>query len=180
MRHKIIMLPTHIIAPEISELHKHIVVYINFNIHSKAHIMRASQEGIVFALNYGLQRMKDMGIQSPEVDGILLEVVEAMEERGYEVNIVKLTPWANIHFKVDEQFRRDVYTLQVLIEKPNLIHVQISDLWDKKKDYKYVSIEKFEKGIIEHRGKSIDDLDLEKEIEDELIDIIAYKFFKTK
>lgn len=33
----------------------------NFNIHKKAHFLRAAQEGIVFALNYGLQIMKDMG-----------------------------------------------------------------------------------------------------------------------
>jgi xylulokinase len=34
----------------------------NFNIHKKAHFLRAAQEGIVFALNYGLQIMRDMGI----------------------------------------------------------------------------------------------------------------------
>ncbi|MBP7053476.1 MAG: carbohydrate kinase, partial [Phycisphaerae bacterium] len=33
----------------------------NFNIHKKAHLLRAAQEGIVFALNLGLQIMKDMG-----------------------------------------------------------------------------------------------------------------------
>jgi len=33
----------------------------NFNIHRKARFLRAAQEGIVFALNYGLQIMKDMG-----------------------------------------------------------------------------------------------------------------------
>ena len=35
----------------------------NFNVHKKAHFLRASQEGIVFALNYGLGIMRDMGIQ---------------------------------------------------------------------------------------------------------------------
>jgi xylulokinase len=35
----------------------------NFNIHKKAHLLRAAQEGIVFALNYGLGIMRDMGIQ---------------------------------------------------------------------------------------------------------------------
>ncbi len=35
----------------------------NFNIHKKAHFLRAAQEGIVFALNYGLGIMKDMGIE---------------------------------------------------------------------------------------------------------------------
>jgi xylulokinase len=33
----------------------------NFNIHKKAHFLRAAQEGIVFALNHGLQIMRDMG-----------------------------------------------------------------------------------------------------------------------
>jgi xylulokinase len=35
----------------------------NFNVHKKAHFLRAAQEGIVFALNYGLGIMKDMGIE---------------------------------------------------------------------------------------------------------------------
>ncbi len=33
----------------------------NFNIHKKPHVLRAAQEGIVFALNYGLQIMRGMG-----------------------------------------------------------------------------------------------------------------------
>jgi xylulokinase len=33
----------------------------NFNIHKKPHVLRAAQEGIVFALNYGLEIMRDMG-----------------------------------------------------------------------------------------------------------------------
>lgn len=36
---------------------------LNFNIHRIEHLLRASQEGIVFALNYGLGIMKDMGIE---------------------------------------------------------------------------------------------------------------------
>jgi len=35
----------------------------NFNIHKRAHFLRAGQEGIVFALNYGLGIMRDMGIE---------------------------------------------------------------------------------------------------------------------
>jgi len=35
----------------------------NFNIHKQAHFLRAAQEGIVFALNYGLQIMRGMGTQ---------------------------------------------------------------------------------------------------------------------
>jgi len=35
----------------------------NFNIHKKAHFLRAAQEGIVFALNYGLGIMKNIGIE---------------------------------------------------------------------------------------------------------------------
>jgi xylulokinase len=33
----------------------------SFNIHKQPHFLRAAQEGIVFALNYGLQIMRDMG-----------------------------------------------------------------------------------------------------------------------
>jgi xylulokinase len=36
---------------------------LKFNTHGKAHLLRASQEGIVFALNYGLEIMRSMGIQ---------------------------------------------------------------------------------------------------------------------
>jgi xylulokinase len=32
-------------------------------VHKKAHFLRAAQEGIVFALNYGLGIMRDMGIE---------------------------------------------------------------------------------------------------------------------
>ena len=35
----------------------------NFNLHKKSHFLRAAQEGIVFALNYGLAIMRDMGIE---------------------------------------------------------------------------------------------------------------------
>ncbi len=35
---------------------------LNFNIHTKAHIARAAQEGIVFAFKYGMDIMNDMGI----------------------------------------------------------------------------------------------------------------------
>ncbi len=39
----------------------------NFNIHKKAHFLRAAQEGIVFALNYGLQIMRGMGTEMKTV-----------------------------------------------------------------------------------------------------------------
>jgi len=39
----------------------------NFNIHKKAHFLRAAQEGIVFALNYGLQIMRSMGTEMKTV-----------------------------------------------------------------------------------------------------------------
>ncbi len=35
---------------------------LNFNIHSKAHITRAAQEGIVFSFKYGMYIMNEMGI----------------------------------------------------------------------------------------------------------------------
>ncbi len=36
---------------------------LNFNIHTKSHLLRAAQEGIVFALNYGLQIMHRVGVE---------------------------------------------------------------------------------------------------------------------
>ncbi|MBN2347259.1 MAG: carbohydrate kinase [Bacteroidales bacterium] len=42
------------------------VYNLNFNIHNKAHLLRAAQEGIVFAFKYGIDIMKNMGI-SPKV-----------------------------------------------------------------------------------------------------------------
>lgn len=35
----------------------------SFNIHNKAHFLRAAQEGIVFALNYGLGIMRQVGVE---------------------------------------------------------------------------------------------------------------------
>jgi xylulokinase len=36
---------------------------LDFNIHDRSHILRAAQEGIVFALNYGFEIMQGMGIR---------------------------------------------------------------------------------------------------------------------
>jgi len=36
---------------------------LNFNIHGKAHLFRAAQEGIAFALFYGIQIMQKMGVE---------------------------------------------------------------------------------------------------------------------
>lgn len=36
---------------------------INFNIHTKAHMVRAAQEGIVFSFKYGIDIMNEMGMQ---------------------------------------------------------------------------------------------------------------------
>jgi xylulokinase len=35
---------------------------LNFNVHDRAHLLRAAQEGIVFALRYGLDIMREMGL----------------------------------------------------------------------------------------------------------------------
>ena len=35
---------------------------LNFNIHGKAHLFRAAQEGIAFALYYGIRIMQQMGV----------------------------------------------------------------------------------------------------------------------
>jgi len=36
---------------------------LNFNVHTQGHLLRAAQEGIVFALIYGLDIMRSMGVQ---------------------------------------------------------------------------------------------------------------------
>jgi xylulokinase len=40
---------------------------LNFNIHNKSHLLRAAQEGIVFALNYGLEIMQKAGVTIKKV-----------------------------------------------------------------------------------------------------------------
>ncbi len=40
---------------------------IDFNRHSRAHIIRAAQEGIIFALNYGFEAMRDLGVLTQTV-----------------------------------------------------------------------------------------------------------------
>jgi len=40
-----------------------IVCGLNFNVHNRAHLLRAAQEGIVFALNYGLKIMRGVGVE---------------------------------------------------------------------------------------------------------------------
>jgi xylulokinase len=40
---------------------------LNFNIHKRRHVFRAGQEGIVFALNYGFEVMKEMGMKTKKV-----------------------------------------------------------------------------------------------------------------
>jgi xylulokinase len=40
---------------------------LSFNRHAKTHVLRAAQEGIVFALNYGLEIMQQAGVQTKKV-----------------------------------------------------------------------------------------------------------------
>ncbi|MCX8093347.1 MAG: FGGY family carbohydrate kinase [Candidatus Goldbacteria bacterium] len=40
---------------------------LNFNIHKRQHLYRAAQEGIVFALNYGFEVMKNMGVKIKKI-----------------------------------------------------------------------------------------------------------------
>ncbi len=37
--------------------------HLNFNIHDQSHLQRAAQEGIVFALNYGCEIMRSVGVE---------------------------------------------------------------------------------------------------------------------
>jgi xylulokinase len=40
---------------------------INFNKHSRSHLLRAAQEGIVFSLKYGLDQMQELGVKPEKV-----------------------------------------------------------------------------------------------------------------
>lgn len=40
---------------------------VNFNVHTKAHLVRAAQEGIVFAFQYGIEVMQGMGIEVKKI-----------------------------------------------------------------------------------------------------------------
>lgn len=40
---------------------------LNFNVHTPGHLIRATQEGIVFALNYGLEAMREQGLSTNSI-----------------------------------------------------------------------------------------------------------------
>ena len=40
---------------------------LNFNIHTQAHLLRAEQEGIAFAFAYGMEVMRDMGMEISKI-----------------------------------------------------------------------------------------------------------------
>ena len=40
---------------------------LNFNTHKRGHLLRAAQEGIVFALNYGVEIMRKLGVKAKTV-----------------------------------------------------------------------------------------------------------------
>jgi xylulokinase len=40
---------------------------LDFNRHGRAHMIRAAQEGIIFALNYGFEAMRDLGVKTQTV-----------------------------------------------------------------------------------------------------------------
>jgi xylulokinase len=40
---------------------------LNFNMHKRQHLLRAAQEGIVFALNYGVEIMRKLGVKAKKV-----------------------------------------------------------------------------------------------------------------
>ncbi len=40
---------------------------LNFNVHNRSHLLRAAQEGIVFALNYGVEIMSKLGVKAKTV-----------------------------------------------------------------------------------------------------------------
>ena len=40
---------------------------VNFNLHTRGHLLRAAQEGIVFSFRYGIDIMKGMGVQAEKI-----------------------------------------------------------------------------------------------------------------
>ena len=40
------------------------ILNLDFNRHGQAHLIRAAQEGIIFALNYGFEAMKELGVET--------------------------------------------------------------------------------------------------------------------
>ena len=40
---------------------------INFNIHTRSHVLRAAQEGIVFSFIYGMKIMENMGMEIKKI-----------------------------------------------------------------------------------------------------------------
>ncbi|MCX6226965.1 MAG: FGGY-family carbohydrate kinase, partial [Bacteroidia bacterium] len=43
------------------------ILNLDLNRHSRSHLVRAAQEGIVYALNYGFEAMKEMGVRTETV-----------------------------------------------------------------------------------------------------------------
>lgn len=56
---------------------------LNFNIHKKAHLLRAAQEGIVFSFQYAINIMKSMGLK--------LEVIKVGNNNMFQSHIFKET-----------------------------------------------------------------------------------------
>lgn len=71
---------------------------LNFNIHGKAHLFRATQEGIAFAFWYGMQIMKDMGVG--------IQVIRAGKTNMFQSRIFAET-LANISGATIELFNTD-------------------------------------------------------------------------
>ncbi len=57
--------------------------HLNFNIHKKAHVLRAAQEGIVFSFQYGIDIMRAMGLK--------LNVIKAGHSNMFQSSIFKET-----------------------------------------------------------------------------------------
>ena len=50
---------------------------LNFNRHSKAHLLRAAQEGIVFSFQYGIEIMEQMGLQVNKIHAGLANMFQS-------------------------------------------------------------------------------------------------------
>jgi len=71
---------------------------LNFNRHTRGHLLRSAQEGIVFALRYGLDIMRDMGMQT--------EVVRAGKANMF-LSPIFLEGFVNVNNVVVELYNTD-------------------------------------------------------------------------
>ena len=64
---------------------------VNFNVHSKAHLLRAAQEGIVFSFKYGIEIMEQMGMNVSKIHAGHANICHLLAYRP-----MKYVQWCNL------------------------------------------------------------------------------------